>query len=363
MLASVVGRAGVEIDTRTVEELERLKDPLGCNHAGSWHDRHVSVGNWNDHVHNPASCVGRWAAPGRDQLPKRPPALRARPAPHSGQRPGAGEHDDSNRRDRFRQSAAPRLPGCQPRTASGLAAVHPRSRSRDGDRALEAFRRKWAALRSGLPASSFRRRVSLVPWSCACRCARRTARSSGGAAWSSTSRSGSKPKISRRSKRAARDPRQHSGPGRDPQSVRRARTVQPCRSRVPRPLRRRSEAVEDHRCHPSRRFAVAPPGTQARGADAPAVRHRAAHAARGRHVSMVSGPGGPGRRLRRHVSLVQRSDRHPRQKDGRGCVAAKRGVSARSAAAQSHWRLALRSRNGCCRELAGDSARVRRAAW
>ena len=25
-------RAGVEIDTRTDEELERLKDPLGCNH-------------------------------------------------------------------------------------------------------------------------------------------------------------------------------------------------------------------------------------------------------------------------------------------------------------------------------------------
>ena len=38
---SVGGRAGVEIDTRTVEELEPLNDPLGCNHAGNWHDRHV----------------------------------------------------------------------------------------------------------------------------------------------------------------------------------------------------------------------------------------------------------------------------------------------------------------------------------
>ena len=55
-------------------------------------------------------------------------------------------------------------------------------------------------------------------------------------------------------------------------------------------------------------------------------------------------------------------NRHPRQKTGRGCVAAKRGVSARSAAAQSHWRLALRSGDGCRRELAGDSARVRRSA-
>ena len=161
---------------------------------------------------------------------------------------------------------------------------------------------------------------------------------------------------------AARDPRQHSGPGRDPHSVGRARAVQPRRSRVPRRLRRRSEAVEDHRCHPSRRLAVAPPGTQARGANAPAVRHRAAHAARGWHVSIFSGAGGPGRRLRRHVSLVQRSNRHPRQKNSRGCVAAKRGISARSAAAQPHWRLALRSSNGCCRELAGDSAGVRRSA-
>ena len=31
---------------------------------------HVSVGNWNDHVHNLASCVGRWAAPGRRHLPE-----------------------------------------------------------------------------------------------------------------------------------------------------------------------------------------------------------------------------------------------------------------------------------------------------
>ena len=57
-----------------------------------------------------------------------------------------------------------------------------------------------------------------------------------------------------------------------------------------------------------------------------------------------------------------RTDIHDR-KTGRGCVAAERGISARSAAAQSHWRLALRSRNRCCRELAGDSARLRRAAW
>src|SRR5262245_48323296 len=32
-------RGGVEIDAVAVEELERLKHPLGCNHAGRWHDR------------------------------------------------------------------------------------------------------------------------------------------------------------------------------------------------------------------------------------------------------------------------------------------------------------------------------------
>ena len=312
----------------------------------------------NRHVRKPASFVDRGAVPSRWSEAAR---CRSRLAPHSRQPPGAGEHGDSNRRDRFRQSPAARLPGCQPGTAAGLAAVHPRSRSRDGDRALDTLHRDWAALRSRLPASSFRRHVSLVPWSC--RAGARAGRLDRPVVQPGRRHRGAE--ASRRPpalKRAARDPRQHSGPGRDPQSVRRARTVQPCRSRVPRPLRRRSEAVEDHRCHTSRRFAVAPPGTPARGANAPAIRHRAAHAARGWHVSMVSGTGGPGRRLRRHVSLVQRSNRHPRQKNGRGCVAAKRGISARSAAAQSHWRLALRSGNGCRRELAGDSARVRRSA-
>ena len=98
-----------------------------------------------------------------------------------------------------------------------------------------------------------------------------------------------------------------------------------------------------------------------RGANAPAIRHRAAHAARGWHVSMVSGAGGPGTTTTARP-LVQRSNRHPRQKNGRGCVAAERGVSARSAAAQSHWRLALPMLE-LSRKLAGDSARVHRSAW
>ena len=213
------------------------------------------LGYWNDHVHNPASCGGRWAASGRRSATRRGrPRCRARPAPHSGQRPSPGEHDDSNRRDRFRQSAAPRLPGCQPRTASGLAAVHPRSRSRDGDRALEAFRREWAALRSGLPASSFRRRVSLVPWSC---------RAGARAGWLDRPvvQPGHRHRGAEASRRSAAIERAavraildnipalvaiHTASG-ELELVNRAAREYHGR------LRRRSEAVEDQRCRASRR--------------------------------------------------------------------------------------------------------------
>src|SRR5262245_4141656 len=47
VLASVVAVLGrparVEIDTRPVENLARLKDPLCLNRAGSWYDRQVLI--------------------------------------------------------------------------------------------------------------------------------------------------------------------------------------------------------------------------------------------------------------------------------------------------------------------------------
>ena len=144
---------------------------------------------------------------------------------------------------------------------------------------MDPVRRVRAALRGGLPASSFRRRVPLVPRAC---------RPGARAGWLDRPvvQPGDRHRGAETSRRRAasdgapRDPRQHSGSDLDPQRLGRARTVQPRRSRVPRTQRRRSEAVEDHRHHPSRRSAGSPRGTPARGANGPAVRHRAAHAAR-----------------------------------------------------------------------------------
>ena len=58
----------VEIDTCAVEELERLKDPLGCNHAGSWHDRHVAVRDWNDMATIQLPAAGDGPRPVDDHL-------------------------------------------------------------------------------------------------------------------------------------------------------------------------------------------------------------------------------------------------------------------------------------------------------
>ena len=297
-------RAGVEIDTRTVEELGRLKDPLGCNHAGSWHDRHVSVG-----IRRPCPQSG-FVRRGM------------RPAHILDSVPGLVNTRDSNRRDRFRQSAATRLPGCQPRTASGLAAVHPRIRSLDGDRAMEAVRRNRAALRSGLPAPSFRRRVSLVPWSC---------RTGARAGWLDrlVVQPGHRHRGAEASRRraaigrAARDPRQHPGFDLDPQRLGPARTVQPRRSRVSRTLRRRSEELEHQPtssiqtiCRISSWLAGA--GCKRASRSTPS---RACGVTDGEyrwfHVRAVRVDDYDGT-----VALVWRQDRHPRQKDGRRCVEA-----------------------------------------
>ena len=73
--------------------------------------------------------------------------------------PAPGNHDCSHWRDRIRQSAAPRLPGCHPRpAAAGLAGLHSRARSPGGARAMGAFRRKRASVRGGRPAPPFGRR-------------------------------------------------------------------------------------------------------------------------------------------------------------------------------------------------------------
>src|SRR5918995_3778679 len=93
-------RAGVEIDTHTVEELRRLKDPLVATLPEGGMMAHVAVGNWNDHVHSLAFSVGRRAASGRRSPPPRGRrSCRKESAPRLGPCPRDGENDDSKRSD------------------------------------------------------------------------------------------------------------------------------------------------------------------------------------------------------------------------------------------------------------------------